>query len=120
MRLGQLRNKGSTEFLCYRIQYLHSSLQHRYLYIKLKGELQFTLYWVTKSHKRYSRTFSSTSMLDNVDGQHQVPAILPQGKRTRYLRYNRLGGLRDRSGRVRKSYPTPRFEPRTVQSVAIT
>jgi hypothetical protein len=42
------------------------------------------------------------------------------GKRTQYPRYNRLGGLRERSGRVRKISPTPVFEPSTVQAVAST
>ena len=49
-------------------------------------------------------------------GQHHAPAALPLEK-TRYPLYRRLGGLQDRSGRVRKISPTPGFDPRTVQPV---
>ena len=50
-------------------------------------------------------------------GQHHAPAALPPGK-TRYSLYRRLGGPQGRSGRVRKIYPPPGFDPRTVQPVA--
>jgi hypothetical protein len=43
---------------------------------------------------------------------------LPPGN-TRYPLYRRLGGPQDRSGRVRKISPPPRFDPRTVQPVVI-
>jgi hypothetical protein len=43
---------------------------------------------------------------------------LPPGE-TRYLLYRRLGGPQGRSGQVRKISPPPRFDPRTVQPVAI-
>jgi hypothetical protein len=42
---------------------------------------------------------------------------LPPGK-TRYSLYRRLGGLRSRSGRVRKISHPPGFDPRTFQPVA--
>ena len=42
---------------------------------------------------------------------------LPPGK-IRYPLYRRLGGPQGRSGQVRKILPPPRFDPRTVQSVA--
>ena len=48
------------------------------------------------------------------------PDRFTPGKWTQYLRYNPLGVLRDRSGRVRKISPTPGFEPSTVQAVAST
>ena len=42
---------------------------------------------------------------------------LPPGK-TRYPLYRRLGGPQGRSGQVRKIWPPPGFDPRTVQPVA--
>jgi hypothetical protein len=50
-------------------------------------------------------------------GQQYAAAALPPGK-TRYPLYRRLGGPKDRSGRVRKISFPPGFDPRTVQSVA--
>ena len=41
---------------------------------------------------------------------------LPQGK-IRYPLYRRLGGPQGRSGRVRKIFLLPGFDPRTVQPV---
>jgi hypothetical protein len=52
-----------------------------------------------------------------VGGQRQAPADLPP-RRTRFPLYRRLGGSQGRSGRVRKISPPPRFDLRTVQSVA--
>ena len=52
-----------------------------------------------------------------VDGQHHAPAALPPVK-TRYPLYRRLGGTQGRSGRARKIWPPPEFDPRTVQPVA--
>jgi hypothetical protein len=49
--------------------------------------------------------------------QRHVPAALPQGK-TRSPLYTRLGGLQERSGRVRKVSSSPGFDPRTAQPVA--
>ena len=46
-------------------------------------------------------------------GQRQAPAVLSPE-----LTHYPLGGLQKRSGRVKKSRPPPRFDPRTVQSVA--
>jgi hypothetical protein len=42
--------------------------------------------------------------------------LYPPGK-TRYLLYRRLGGPQGRSGLVRKFWPPPGFDPRTVQPV---
>jgi len=42
---------------------------------------------------------------------------LPPGK-TRYPLHRRLSGLQDRSGHVRKIFPPPGFDPRTIQPVA--
>jgi hypothetical protein len=52
-----------------------------------------------------------------VGGQRHAPAALPPGE-TRYILYRRLGGLQDRSGRVRKISLPPGFDPRTIQPVA--
>ena len=67
--------------------------------------------------KIYSCTLSLTSALDGVGGQRHAPAAFPPG-RTRYPLYRRIGGPQDRSGRVRKIPPPPRFDPRTFQPVA--
>ena len=67
--------------------------------------------------ERYSCTFPLTSELDGVGGQRHATAALPPGK-TRYLLYRRLGGPQDRSGRVRKIFPPPGYDPRTVQPIA--
>jgi len=40
------------------------------------------------------------------------------GKETRCPLYRRLGGPQGRSGRMRKIWPPPGFDPRTVQPVA--
>ena len=53
-----------------------------------------------------------------VGGHRHAPAALPPGK-TRYPLYTTLGGPQGRSGWVRKILPTPGFNPRTVQLVAI-
>jgi len=50
-------------------------------------------------------------------GQRHAPAALPPGK-TQYPLYRRLGGPQGRSGWVRKIFPPPGFDPRTVQPVA--
>jgi len=52
-----------------------------------------------------------------VGGQRHAPAALPPGK-IRYSLYRWLGGPQGRSGRVRKRYPPPAFDPRTLQPVA--
>jgi len=46
------------------------------------------------------------------------PWPLYLGKETWYPLYRRLGGPQGRSGRVRKAYPPPGFDPRNVQPVA--
>ena len=65
----------------------------------------------------YTSTLPSTSVLDGVGGQRHAPAALPPGK-IQYPLYRRLGGPRDRSGRVRKISLQPGFDPRIVQPVA--
>jgi len=67
--------------------------------------------------KRYGSTYSLTSAPDEVGGQRHTPAALPPGK-NRYPLYRGLGGPRGRSGRVRKIFPPPGFDPRTIQPVA--
>jgi hypothetical protein len=67
---------------------------------------------------RYSSTLSLTSAIDEVDGQRHAPAALPPRK-TRYPLYKRLGGPQSWYGQVQKISPPPRFDPRTVQPVAI-
>jgi hypothetical protein len=52
-----------------------------------------------------------------VGGQRHAPDALPPAK-TRYPLYRRLGGPQSRSERVRKISHPPRFNPRTVQTVA--
>ena len=52
-----------------------------------------------------------------VGGQRHAPAALPPGK-TRYPLYRTLGGTQERSGLVRKIFPPPGFDPRTVLLVA--
>jgi hypothetical protein len=50
-------------------------------------------------------------------GQRHAPAALSTGK-TRYPFYRNLGGHQGLSGRARKMFPPPGFDPRTVQPVA--
>jgi hypothetical protein len=52
-----------------------------------------------------------------VGGQRHALAALPPGK-TRYPLYRRLGWPQSWFGWVRKIYPPPGFDPRTVQPVA--
>jgi hypothetical protein len=51
-------------------------------------------------------------------GQRHASAALPPVK-TRYPSHRKLVGTQGRSGQVRKISPPPRFDPRTVQAVAI-
>jgi len=51
-------------------------------------------------------------------GQHHDPADLPM-EQIRYPLYRRLSGTEGRSGHVRKISPTPGFDSRTAQPVAI-
>jgi hypothetical protein len=53
-----------------------------------------------------------------VGSQNHDPAALFQGKGSRYPSYRRLGGPHVESGRVRKIYSPPGFDPRTFQPVA--
>ena len=50
-------------------------------------------------------------------GQRHAPAALLPGK-IRYLLYRRLGGHHGQSGRARKIFTPPGFDPRIVQPVA--
>jgi len=65
----------------------------------------------------YSSTLSLNSALDAVGGQRHASVALPPGK-TRYTLHRSLGGPEDKSGRVRIISPTPRFDPRTLRSIA--
>jgi hypothetical protein len=49
--------------------------------------------------------------------QRHAPAVLPPVE-TRYSLYTRLGVPQGRSEQVRKIWPPPGFDPRTVQTVA--
>jgi hypothetical protein len=74
---------------------------------------------VPEGEQRNSSTLSLTSALDEVGSQPHDPAALPltsHGK-TRYPLYRRLGGPQGRSGRLRKTLPTPGFDPRRAQPV---
>ena len=51
-----------------------------------------------------------------VGGQRHVPIASPPEK-TLYQLYRRLGGPKDRSGRMQKISPPPGLDPRTVQPV---
>jgi hypothetical protein len=53
-----------------------------------------------------------------VGGQRHAPAALASGKENQYPLYRRLGRLQGRSGRVRKIWPPPGFDPLTVQPIA--
>jgi len=66
--------------------------------------------------EKYSSTLSLTSALDGVGGQRHAPAALPPGT-TRHPLYRKLGKTQGRSGRVRKIFPSPGFDPRTDQPV---
>ena len=66
---------------------------------------------------RCSSTPSLSSALMGGGGQGHTLVALPPGK-TRYPLYRRLVGAQDRSGRVRKIWPLPGFDPRTVKPVA--
>jgi hypothetical protein len=81
-------------------------------YPTTKVKAKFTLGQATMTN-RYSSTLSLTSALDGEGGQRHTPAPLPPVK----FRYRRLCGPQDRSGRMRKTSPTPGFDPRTVQPV---
>jgi len=67
---------------------------------------------------RYSSTLSLPSAIDEEGGQLYALAALPRGKESRYPLYRRLGGLEGRAGRVQKILPPPRFDTRTVKTVA--
>jgi hypothetical protein len=83
-----------------------------YVTTKVKVKVKFTLEQAKKTRggeKRYSSTLSLTSALDGVGGKRHASAALPSGK-TQYPIYRRVGGSRDRSGRVRKISPPPGFD----------
>jgi hypothetical protein len=65
----------------------------------------------------YSSTLSLTWTLDWV-GISATPRPLYPRERDPVAIYRRLVGPQDRSGWVRKIWPPPRFDPRTVQPVA--
>jgi len=67
---------------------------------------------------RYSSTLFLTSAL--VGGRWSTPRSghLTPGKEIRYPIYRRLGGPQGLSGRVRKIWPSPGFDPRNVSPLA--
>jgi len=79
-----------------------------------KGK-DLTLLQVTKTQKK-SRGIAVLFLGTRCGGQRQAPAALPQGS-TRYPFHRRLGGPQGWSGRVCKTSPQPRFDPRMVQPV---
>jgi hypothetical protein len=83
-------------------------------------KLKFTLdtgHVDTEREQRYSSTLSLTLVVEGLGGQRQAPAALPPEK-TRYPLCRRLGGSQEQSERVRKFWPSPGFDPRTVQPLA--
>jgi hypothetical protein len=65
-----------------------------------------------------SSNLSLTSALDGVGGQVHASDLFHPGKDTRYPLCKRLGTRQNRSGQVRKTLTMPKFDPRTVQSIA--
>ena len=70
-----------------------------------------------KEEQSYSTTLSLTSALDVSGLSTPRPGRFIPGKETQYPLYRRLGGPQGRSGRVRKIFPPPGLDPRTVQPV---
>jgi hypothetical protein len=66
----------------------------------------------------HSSTLSLTTALDGGGWSTPRPSRFILGKETRYPLYRSLGGPQGRSRRVRKSLPSPGFDPRTVQPLA--
>ena len=59
-----------------------------------------------------------TTALEGGEGSASRPGRFVTPGKTRYPLYRRLGGPQGRSGQVRKIFPPPGFDPRTVQPVA--
>jgi hypothetical protein len=96
---------------------LHAYLQK--LIGKAKGKVHpRTGHEGPEGEQMYSPTLPLTSALDGMGGLHHAPAALPPGK-TRYPMYRRMGGPHWGPGRVQKISPSPGFDLRTVQAVAI-
>jgi len=66
----------------------------------------------------YSFTLSLTSTLDRGGMSTPHNGRFTAWKENLYTLYRRTGGPRDLSGRVRKSSPTPGFDPITVKQIA--
>jgi len=66
----------------------------------------------------YSFILSLTSALDGSGWLTPRPGCFTPGKEIRYALYRRLGETQSVSERVQKIPPTPRFDPRTIQSLA--
>ena len=60
---------------------------------------------------RDSSTLSLTSVLDRGGWLTPCPSRFTHGKDTWYPLYGRVGGSQGRSGRVRKIWPPPGFDP---------
>jgi len=67
-----------------------------------------------EGEKSYSYTLSSTSALNGVGGQRQVPAAILLEKMTQYPWYRRLDAPQRRCGEVRKISPPTRLDPQIV------
>jgi len=67
----------------------------------------------------HSSTLSLIAVLDGGGGWPTPhPGRFTPGKETRYPMCSRLGGPQGQSGRVRKIFPSPGFDPRTVRLLA--
>ena len=65
----------------------------------------------------YLYPFMITALVGGEGSASRPGRSLPPGK-TRYPLYRRLDGLQGQSGQVKKIWPPPVFDPRTVQQVA--
>jgi hypothetical protein len=52
-------------------------------------------------------------------GQRHAPALFTHGKESRYPLHRWQGGHQGRSGRVRRIFSSPGFDPPTVQLIAM-
>jgi hypothetical protein len=71
-----------------------------------------------EGEQMYSPTLPLTSALDGMGGLRHASAALSPGK-TRYPMYRRMGGPHGGPGWVQKISPSPGFDLRTIQAVAI-
>ena len=89
-----------------------------YVYIKVICKVhQRTGQEGTEREKLHSPKLFLTSALNEVGGQNVASGFYPRN--TRYKLYRKLSGTEGRCGRLRKSSPKPRFDPRPDQIVVI-